>query len=169
MNSKVYKVHTDTFGRLVACIQKGMYGISSSAFTKKLPSEFNEVKPGDIVFISEREVSNNALFGPFYVVKERPGIAYKSRKGTWVEIDTKKTPPEEIAYWVELEKRNWCLLFDKILSERISIVWPYNWNTLNVNLPSWGLIKEEDAGKLVDFSLKNEIEAREFFKRHNVW
>jgi len=66
-------------------------------------------------------------------------------------------------------KRNWCLLFDKTLSDRISIVWPHNWQTLSVNLPPWGLVKGDDANKLIDFSIANEIEAREFLQRHDVW
>ena len=146
-----------------------MYGVSNTAFTKEMPKGFHEAKVGDIVFISEREVSRNALFGPFYIVNDRPPITFNSRKGVWVNINEKKTPPKEIAYWVELEKRNWCLLFDKTLSDRISIVWPHNWQTLSVNLPPWGLVKGDDANKLIDFSIANEIEAREFLQRHDVW
>jgi hypothetical protein len=167
MNPKIFKVHTYTFGRLKACIQKAMYGVSNTAFTKEMPQELHDAGVGDIIFISEKEVSGNALFGPFYIVNDRPPISYKSRKGVWVDVDEKKTPPKEIAYWVELEKFNWCLLFDKTLLDRISIVWPYNWKNLRVDLPTWGLVKGDDAAKLIQFALKNEVEAREFFRRHD--
>lgn len=168
MSQKTFKVHTDTFGRLVACIQRAMYGVSNTAFRKEMPQEFLEARAGDIVFISEREVSQNALFGPFYIVDARPPIVCKSRKGSWVNIDTNKTSSEEIAYWVDLEQRNWCLLFDKTLSDRISIVWPSNWSKLNVDLPSWGLVKGDNAVKLIQFALENEVEAREFLRQHDV-
>jgi hypothetical protein len=169
MSQKIFKVHTDTFGRLVACIQRAMYGVSNTAFTREMPRELLEARAGDIVFISEREVSKNALFGPFYIVDDRPSIVCKSRKAAWVNIDTNKTPSGEIAYWVDLERRNWCLLFDKTLSDRISIVWPYDWSRLRVDLPSWGLVKGDDAAKLIQFALANEVEAREFLRRHDVW
>lgn len=168
MTQRIFKVHTDTYGRLEACIKKGMYGVSNKAFTKELPRELLDARAGDIVFISEKEVSKNALFGPFYIVNSRPLIVYKDKKGAWVNIDTDRTPSSEIAYWVKFENRHWCLLFDKVLSDKISIVWPYNWSTLSLNLPSWGLITGEDAGKLIDFALANEIEASEFLKRHNL-
>ena len=169
MNRKIFKVHTDTLGRLTACIQKAMYGISKTAFTQQLPPEFREAQAGDIVFISEKETSKNALFGPFYLVDNRPPIVIKSRKGAWLNVDVSRTPPSELAYWVELEKRDWCLLFDKTLADRLSIVWPNNWAQLKVNLPSWGLVKGDDAMKLLDFAIKNETEARDFMTQHGVW
>lgn len=168
MKPRIFKVHTDTYGRLEACIKKGMYGVSNKAFTKEMPREFLDARTGDIVFISEKEVSKNALFGPFYIVDSRPLIVSKGKKGAWVNIDTAKTPPSEIAYWVEFENRNWCLLFDKVLSDKISIVWPNNWSTLNLHLPSWGLITGEDADKLIDFAIANEVDAGEFLRRHNL-
>lgn len=169
MNSNIFKVHTDTFGRLSACIKHAMYGVSLTAMRQQMPAELAKIKAGDIVFISEKEISNNALFGPFYVVNDRPPVVIKKRNGSWAEIDTKKTSPKDMAYWVEFENRTWCLLFDKTLSDRLSVVWPYNWSKLKVNLPSWGAVSGEDATKLIDFALNNEIEAREFLKRHDVW
>lgn len=169
MSSKIYKVHTDTFGRLVACIQHAMYGISNQAFTKQMPKEFHQAQVGDLVFISEKEVSRNALFGPFYIINERAPIAISGRSGAWVNVNARKTPQREIAYWVEMEKRTWCLLFDKTLSDLISIVWPNDWSKLKVSLPSWGLVTGDDAGKLVEFAVKNQVIAREFLKRHNVF
>lgn len=169
MTAKVFKVHTDTFGRLTACIQKAMYGVTASAFANDMPSDLHRASHGDIIFISEKEIANNALFGPFYIVNERPPISYKSRRGAWVNIDSKKTPAKEIAYWVEFENRAWCLLFDKTLSDRISIVWPYDWLNLQIELPPWGLVKEDDAAKLMSFARNNEIEAQEFLRKHNVW
>jgi hypothetical protein len=121
---------------------------------------WQKIQAGNIIFISEKEISKNALFGPFYIVNNRPPIVIKNRKGSWVEIDMEKTSPKEIAYWVEFENRPWCILFDKTLSDKISIVWPYNWSSLNLNLPSWGAVKGDDAEKLIDFAIENEIEAR---------
>lgn len=169
MNSNIFKVHTDTFGRLSTCIKHAMYGVTLSAMRQQMPIELARIEAGDIVFISEKEISNNALFGPFYVVNNRPPVVVKQRNGSWLEIDTKKTSPKDMAYWVEVENRTWCLLFDKILSDRISIVWPYNWSKLKLNLPSWGAVSGDDAAKLIDFATDNEIEAKEFFKRHDVW
>jgi hypothetical protein len=114
--SQIFKVHTDTIGRLAACIKKAMYGVGSTAFRAGMPRELLRAQAGDMVFISERETSRNALFGPFYIVNERPLIVYRERRGAWVNIDTSKTPVAEIAYWVEFEKRSWCLLFDKTLT-----------------------------------------------------
>jgi hypothetical protein len=156
----IFKVHTDTFGRLAACIKHGMYGISSSAVRNELPPELVSIREGDVVFISEKEISNNALFGPFYVVANRPSIAINQRKGLWVEINAHKTAPEEIAYWVLFEGRKWCLLFDKTLSDRISIVWPYHWSQLKVNLPPWGKVSGVDASKLMDFAIRNEVRSQ---------
>ncbi len=145
MGSKTYKVHTETFGRLSACIKHAMYGVSLTAMRQQMPAELFEIKAGDIVYISEREVSKNALFGPFYVVNDRPPIVVNNRTGSWVEVDTKKTPLKDIAYWVELENRKWCILFDKTLSNRISILWSYDLSKLKVNLPSWGAVSREDV------------------------
>jgi len=169
MSTRTFKVHTESLGRLIACIQKAMYGVTNSAFTKEMPGELHRAAIGDRVFISEKEVSDNALFGPFYIAGERRSIVCKSKRGVWVEIDSKRTPPSEIAYWVEFENRCWCLLFDKTLSDRISIVWPYNWQDLNIELPPWGLVREDDASQLMSFARKNEIEAQEFLRRHKVW
>lgn len=169
MPPNIYKVHTDTFGRLSACIKHAMYGVSLTAMSQQMPIELANIKAGDIVFISEREISNNALFGPFYVVNSRPPVVIKQRKGSWVEIDTRETSQQDMAYWVEFENRSWCILFDKTLSNRISIVWPYNWSRLNLKLPSWGAVSGIDANKLIDFAIENEIEAMEFLQRHDVW
>jgi len=169
MQPKIFKVHTDTFGRLSACIKNAMYGVSLSAMRQKMPIDLAKIQAGDIVFISEKEISKNALFGPFYVVNNRPPISLKNRKGSWVEIDVKKTSPKEMAYWVEFENRPWCILFDKTLSDKISIVWPYNWSRLKLNLPSWGAVSGNDSEKLIDFAVENEIEAKEFFRRHEIW
>jgi hypothetical protein len=169
MQLKIFKVHTNTFGRLSACMKHAMYGVSLTAMRQQMPIELANIQSGDIVFISEKEISNNALFGPFYIVNSRPPIVVKNRKGSWVEIDVNKTPPKEIAYWVEFENRPWCILFDKNLSDKISIIWPYNWSTLNLNLPSWGAVSGNDAGKLIDFAIANAIEAKEFLQRHDVW
>jgi hypothetical protein len=168
MKRRIFKVHTDTYGRLEACLKKAMYGVTNTAFTQQMPLALLNAQVGDIVFISEKEVSKNALFGPFYIVADRPPIVWKSRKGVWVNIDTVKTPPREIAYWVEVERKNWCLLFDKVLIDRISIVWPKHWSTLKVNLPSWGIVEGEDADKLMHFASANQEEARDFFKRHGL-
>jgi hypothetical protein len=168
MTQRIFKVHTDTIGRLEACIKKGMYGVSNTAFTREMPRNFLDAQAGDIVFISERAVANNALFGPFYIVEDRSPIVFETRSNMWGKIDTARTPITEIAYWVEIENRKWCLLFDKLLSERISIVWPYNWAALNVNLPPWGLVTGDDADKLLNFAIANEVEASEFFRRHNL-
>jgi hypothetical protein len=145
-----------------------MYGVSLTAMRKQMPIELAQIKAGDIVFISEKEISKNALFGPFYVVNNRKSVVVKKKNGLWAEIDTKKTLRTEIAYWVEFENRTWCLLFDKTLSDQISIVWPYNWSKLSLSLPPWGAVSGEDATKLLDFAIENEIEAKEFLKRHNV-
>lgn len=169
MQSKIYKVHTDTFGRLSACMKHAMYGVSKTAMNEQLPLDLSKIQTGDIVFISEKEISKNALFGPFYVVSNRPPIVTKNHKGSWVEIDVKKTSSKEMAYWVEFENRPWCLLFDKTLSDKISIVWPYNWSRLKLNLPSWGAVSGEDSEKLIDFAVENEIEAKEFFRSHDIW
>lgn len=169
MQPKIFKVHTDTFGRLSACVKHAMYGVSLTAIREQMPIDLAKIQVGDIVFISEKEISKNALFGPFYLVHNRPPIVIKNRKGSWVEIDVTKTPPKEIAYWVEFENRPGCILFDKTLSDKISIVWPYNWSKLDLNLPSWGAVSGNDAEKLLDFAIANEIEAKEFFQRHNVW
>lgn len=167
--ARVFKVHTDTLGRLIACIQKSMYGISRTAFAKELPIEFRSAAEGDIVFISEKEVSGNALFGPFYIVGNRKGIVPAKKHGVWVEIDTKQSEPKELAYWVEFEGRNYCLLFDRVLIDKISIVWPYDWARLGLKMPAWGLINDQNAQKLIDFALNNEQEAITFFKKHNFW
>jgi hypothetical protein len=169
MQSKIFKVHTDTFGRLLACLKHAMYGVTLTAIREQMPIELAKIQAGDIVFISEKEISKNALFGPCYVVNNRPPIVIKNRKGSWVEIDVKKTPPKDIAYWVEFENRPWCILFDKTLSDKISIVWPYNWSKLDLNLPPWGVISGSDAGKLIDYAIANEIEAKEFLQHHKVW
>ena len=50
-----------------------MYGVTNTAFLKEMPRELHDARAGDIVFISE-EISHNALFGPFYIVKDRPPI-----------------------------------------------------------------------------------------------
>ena len=168
MSKKIYKVHTDNLSRLGACIQKSMYGVSNHAFTKQMPRECLNARAGDIVFISEREVSKNALFGPFFIVDQRPSIVFNNRHGAWVNIDANKTPAGELAYWVELEKRSWCLLFDNTLSDRISIVWPNDWSKLRVKLPSWGVVSEDDSAKLIEFAVVNQIKAREFLQRH-LW
>jgi hypothetical protein len=164
-----FKVHTDNFGRLSACIKHGMYGVSSSAMRQEMPLELANIREGDVVFISEKEVSDNALFGPFYVVNSHPSVFIRQRKGSWVEIDTHRTLAQDIAYWVEFENRKWCLLFDKTLSDKISIVWPYNWPQLKLDLPSWGAVSGDDAAKLMGFAIMNEVEAKEFLKRHDAW
>jgi len=169
MQPKIFKVHTDTFGRLSACMKHAMYGVSLTAMRQQMPIDLAKIQAGDIVFISEKELSKNALFGPFYVVNNRPPIIIKNRKGSWVEIDVKKTSSKEMAYWVEFENRPWCILFDKTLSDKISIVWPYNWSKLKLNLPSWGAVSGSDSRKLLDFALSNEIEAKEFLQRHDIW
>jgi hypothetical protein len=169
MLPNIFKVHTESFGRLSACIKHAMYGVSLSAIRQQMPIELANIKTGDIVFISEKDVSNNALFGPFYVVSNRPPIVIKQRKGLWVEIDIKKTQPKDIAYWVEFENMTWCLLFDKTLADKISIVWPYDWSKLNLELPPWGAVSGKDAAKLINFAVRNEVEAKEFLKRHGAW
>ena len=169
MQSKIFKVHTDTFSRLSACMKHAMYGVSKTAMREQLPIDLARIQAGDIVFISEKEISNNALFGPFYVVNNRSPIVVKNRKGSWAEIDVKKTSPEEMAYWVNFENWYWCLLFDKTLSDKISIVWPYNWSRLKLKLPSWGAVSGIDSEKLIDFAIENEIEAKDFFRRHGIW
>jgi len=161
-------VHTDELGRLIACLQKSMYGVSRTAFTQELPNELHSATEGDIVFISERKVSGNALFGPLYIVRSNQGVVPARNHGTWVEINTKKSDPKALAYWVELEKRNFCLLFDSVLSDKISIVWPHDWQKLGLELPSWGLVDYQNASKLIDFALKNEQEAKDFFIKHRI-
>jgi hypothetical protein len=165
---RVFKVHTDTIGRLCACIQKSMYGVSKRAFTAELPKELRNTAAGDVVFISEREATRNALFGPFFVVDDRRGVVAKKKVGCWMEVDVQKSSQSELAYWVEFEKRCWCLLFDNTLIDRISIVWPYNWRSLKVELPPWGLIAEPAASKLIDFAATNLGEVREFLSKHCV-
>ena len=82
-----------------------MYGVSLTAIREQMPNALAKIEVGDIVFISEKEISN-ALFGPFYVVNDRPPIVIKKLKGsTRIEIDVKKTLPKDIAYWVEFENR----------------------------------------------------------------
>jgi hypothetical protein len=166
MNNRVFKVHTDQFGRLEACIKKAMYGVSKKAFTKELPKEFINISLGDIVFISEKEVSHNALFGPFYVTDSRAGITGKNI-GKWLEIDTYQSDRNELAYWVEMEKRYYCLLFDLTLIDKISIIWPQDWSRLQLKLPAWGLVEENEAKKLVDFAVNHEQDVMEFLKRHS--
>lgn len=131
MTKRLFKVHTNNIGRLCECIYKAMYGVSKSAITKEMPKELLSIREGDIVFISEKEISNNALFGPFYVVSKRPGIIPKSSKGLWTEIDTEKSLKLEVPYWAEIEKMNWCISFDKTLIDKISVVWPKDWRSLN--------------------------------------
>lgn len=169
--SNFFKVHTDTLGRLEACIKKSMYGISQKAFTDELPSSLRNIKEGDIIYISEKEVSNNALFGPFYVIdsSKRPEIIFKGKFGSWIEIDVKRTPRDQRAYWVEFDSFTHCILFDKTLSAELSIVWPKDWYNLGLELPSWGEIPRSEAEKLMKFANKNTEEARDFFKRHNLF
>ena len=93
MQTNIFKVHTDTFGRLSACVKHAMYGVSLTAIREQMPIELAKIQVGDIVFISEKEISKNALFVPFYVVNNRPPLVIKNRKVSWVEIDVKKTPP----------------------------------------------------------------------------
>lgn len=170
MDFNIFKLHTDTLGRMSACIKYSMYGITSKAMREQIPVELNNIEIGDVVFISEKNISKNALFGPFYVTDDIPqSISIKGRKGIWMEIDPKRTSPKDLPYWVELENRKWCLLFDRTLSDKISIVWPNNWSKLNVNLPSWGIVSGDDAAKLLDFAMNNEVEAKEFLKRHKVF
>ena len=166
---RVFKVHTENAYRLFECLKFAMYGVSNRAINNEMPSELLSISEGDIVFISEKELSNNALFGPFYVTKERDGIVHKKQKGCWIFIN-----PEcsiELADWVKSEKRYWCLLFDKTLIKRISIVWPNNWRNLNLSLPSWGLVTGPDSLKLIDFAVQNrhEQKTREFLGRHVIW
>lgn len=167
MTTKIFKVHTDIYGRLSACIKNAMYGITRRALSER-PRELTLAKSGDIVFISVKECRENVLVGPFYIIDDRPPIVIKSRNGAWVNIDVNQTPKNECAYWVKGENRDWCLLFDKTLADRISVVWPRNWAGLQVNLPSWGLVNGDDAIKLLEFAMRNEEEAREFLKRHDV-
>ncbi|TGU71526.1 hypothetical protein E4633_14530 [Geomonas terrae] len=167
--AKIFKVHTDELGRLIACLQKSMYGVSRTAFTQELPSELRSAADGDIVFISERKISGNALFGPLYIVANRQGVVPARKFGSWVEIDVRRSDPKELAYWVDLEKRNYCLLFDKVLSDRISIVWPNDWVRIGLQLPSWGIVTDDNAHKLIDFAISNEQEAQSFFQKHNFW
>jgi hypothetical protein len=145
-----------------------MYGVTATAM-REMPRELAGIRTGDIVFISEREVSNNALFGPFYVISDRPHVFTGQRQGSWAEIDTQRTHINDRAYWVEFEKRKWCLLFDMTLLDKISIVWPYHWSRLRLNLPSWGAVSGEDSDNLLDFAIRNEEEARAFLRRHDVW
>lgn len=167
--ARIFKVHTDELGRLIACLQKSMYGVSKSAFMQELPHELRSASEGDIVFISEKKVSGNALFGPLYIVGKNEGVVPVKKHGFWVEIDSKKSDPKALAYWVELEKRNYCLLFDRVLIDRISIVWPKDWMKLNLQLPSWGVVNDENSHKLIDFAVANELEARLFFQKHKFW
>lgn len=163
-----YKLHTNTFARLVGVIQKSMFGINRTTFNQYLPRELYNVKEGDMVFVSEFEV-NNVLFGPFYVVRNRVGIV-GSNHGLWVEIDHEQSDQHELAYWVTSDRYNYCLLFEKLLAKNFSIVQPYHWNELNVHLPSWGKIEQAAAEKLVEFSLQtnHQVEAREFLRKHGV-
>lgn len=163
----VYKVHTDEFGRLVACMQEAMYGITEFAL-QHMPNNLSNIGQGDIVFISERDVFRNALIGPFYVSNNREGLIFERRLGGWLEILPKKCSCK-LPYWIEVENRHWCIIFDKTLSDKISIVWPYNWRDLNVNLPSWGIVTGKDAHTLIEYATANEQEAKDFFKRHGVW
>lgn len=167
--ARIFKVHTDTLGRLIACLEKAMYGVSKSAFVKELPSELRSASEGDIVFISEKEVSRNALFGPLYIVGNAEGIVPLKKYGAWYEVDTKKSDQNRLAYWVDFEGRNHCLLFDSQLNDRISIVWPSDWAKLNISLPSWGLVSGDDASKLVEYAVRNEQESKEFFRKHKFW
>ncbi len=167
--AKIFKVHTDELGRLIACLQKSMYGVSRTAFTQELPPELRSASVGDIVFISERKICGNALFGPLYIVGSRQGIVPAKNFGSWVEINVRKSDAKELAYWVDLEKRNYCLLFDKLLSDRISIVWPNDWARIGIQLPPWGIVTDENAHKLIDFAVANEQEARSFFQKHRFW
>ncbi|WP_286352212.1 hypothetical protein [Geobacter sulfurreducens] len=164
--AKIFKVHTEELGRLIACLQKSMYGVSRTAFLHDMPPELRSATDGDIVFISERKISGNALFGPLYVVGNRQGIVPIKKLGSWVEIDVGKSDPKELAYWVDLEKRNYCLLFDKVLSDKISIVWPTDWARIGLQLPAWGIVTDDNAHKLIDFAVANEQEARSFFQKH---
>ncbi len=166
---KIFKVHTDELGRLIACLQKSMYGVSKTAFMQELPHELRSASEGDIVFISEKKVSSNALFGPLYIVGKNDGVAPIRKHGSWVEIDANNSDPKALAYWVELEKRNFCLLFDRVLIDKISIVWPKDWVHIGLQLPSWGLVNDDNASKLIDFAIKNEQEAKDFLKKHGFW
>jgi len=169
MSPHYYKVHTDNLGRLSACVQYAMYGISNEAFHSKLPDSMKHIQIGDIVFISEKEISGNALFGPFYVVNTKEGVVSNSKVGCWNNIDLKQSDYSKLAYWVELEKWTWCLLFDITLLNQISVVWPRNWRELHLNLPPWGQIPASEAKKLLDFSIENQINAKEFFRIHDIY
>jgi hypothetical protein len=135
-----------------------------------MPHELKNISPGDIVFISEREVHRNVLFGPFHVTEpNRDGVVIRNRVGMWADIDRVRTPQENLATWAIVEGYTWCLFFDRTLVDQISIVWPNQWQLLNVELPAWGHVSGEDAEKLIEFAANNQVEAREFMMRHGIW
>lgn len=153
---------------MIACIRYAMYGVSKTAFTQQMPLELKRISPGDLVFISEKEVHRNVLFGPFYVTSHRKGVVVKSRKGLWSEVDVERTPREELPYWALMEGFTWCLFFDSTLADRISIVWPNQWRALGLDLPPWGLVQGENAPKLTEYAAANEVEAKDFMRRHEI-
>ena len=153
---------------MIECIRYAMYGVSKRAFTQQMPRELKGIAVGDLVFISEREVHRNVLFGPFYVTDRRQGVVVKSRSGMWCEVDTVRTPPEKLPYWAVLEGFSWCLFFDSTLADRVSIVWPNQWKALGLELPPWGLVRGENAPKLTEYAAANEVEAKDFMKRHEI-
>ena len=112
MSARVFKVHTDQLGRIIACIRYAMYGVSKKAFAQQMPHELKRIEIEDLVFISEREVHRNILFGPFYVTDRPDGIVAKSQSGMWCEVDTKRSRPEKLPYWAVVEGFSWCLFFD---------------------------------------------------------
>jgi len=83
---RVFKVHTETAFRLFECLKFAMYGVTNNAINKEMPKELLSIRYGDIVFISEKELSNNLLFGPFYVAKGRSGVVWDKQKGSWLGL-----------------------------------------------------------------------------------
>jgi hypothetical protein len=143
-----------------------MYGVSKDGFIE-MPRELRNISEGDIVFISER-IKYNVLMGPFYVVRKHNNIVQKKTYGYWVEIDKRRNQTDDVAYWAIYNGFVYCIFFDKLLKKEISIVWPYMWRKLGVQLPSWGLVKNDDARKLLHFAANNYEDPEKFFQKHNI-
>jgi hypothetical protein len=161
----IFIVHTNEYDRLRECYWKSMYGVSKEGFVE-MPVKLRNISEGDIVFISER-IKYNVLMGPFYVVKKHSNIAQKKVYGYWVEVDSKKSKSDDLAYWAKYGPFVYCIFFDKLLRNEISIVWPNKWRHLNVQLPSWGNVNDNDARILLDYATKNYEDPAEFFRKHD--
>jgi len=63
-----------------------MYGVTQHSFINLMPPILKTINRGDIIFISEGEVSGNALFGPFFITEKiHEGLVVDEKKQSWVK------------------------------------------------------------------------------------